>query len=73
MSELIEVPKRHYKGLLFDDLVYRYKCAVERLALYEEQEAKREGDRTYIYKKKDAQQDIIKFICLLDEAIGEHD
>ena len=72
MNHIMDIFEDHYKGLLFDDLVYRYKNAVEKLALYEEREARREGE-LYSHIKKNAQRDIMKFIDLLNEAIGDHD
>ncbi len=72
MSEVMEIYKDHYKGLLFDNLVYRYKNAVEKLAIYEEQEAKRRGE-IHDHFRQNAQRDLMKFIEILNEAIGDHD
>ena len=72
MNTVIEVFEGHYKGLLFDSLVYRYKNAREKLAIYEEQERKKKGER-FEHIEQNAQRDIMKFVEILNEAIGDHD
>jgi len=63
---------KHLKGFIFDSLVYRYKNAREKLAIYEEQEKKKKGEG-FDHIEKIAQRDIMKFIEILNEAIGDHD
>lgn len=67
----------HTKGYIFDSLIYRYKLALE--------ETVQSKTDLYVFnhgcnrKEAEAQvrkmnnQDLIRFIQILDEAIGEHD
>lgn len=64
----------HLKDYIFDSLVYRYKLAREQAMQYELMIAKKEGN----YNKEDAirhiaNRDVMRFIEILDEAMGEHD
>ena len=67
--------KKHLKGYIFDSLVYRYKIVREKLADLEyEQDGKLGNDYVPLYMYRDrAKRDIMRFIEILDEAIGEHD
>lgn len=72
----IQVPKKedtHLKGYIFDSLVYRYKLAREKAMQYELCIAKQacSGKETAIVQI--AERDVMKFIQILNEAIGEHD
>lgn len=60
---------KHLKGYMFDSLVYRYQLARFSEADYE---AKEKG--VSIQETRNiAIRDIMKFIEILNEAIGEHD
>ena len=61
--------EKHLKGYIFDSLVYRYQLARFSEADYE---AKEKG--ASIQETRDiAIRDIMKFIKILNEAMGEHD
>ena len=61
--------EKHLKGYMYDSLVYRYQ-----LARYTQADLEAQNDGTSIEKaRKYAQRDIMRFIQILDEAIGEHD
>lgn len=64
---------KHFKGYMFDSLVYRYKLAREQAMQYELMIAKRNGDSKESTIIHTARRDIMRFIEILDEAIGEHD
>lgn len=59
--------EKHLKGYIFDSLVYRYKQALTEAYLY-----KSRFERTE-YNEKAMNRDLMRFIQILDEAIGEHD
>ena len=59
--------KKHLKGYMFDSLVYRYKQALTEAYLY-----KSWWERTE-YNEKAMNRDLMRFIQILNEAIGEHD
>lgn len=59
--------EKHLKGYMFDSLVYRYKEALVEAYLY-----KSRFERTE-YNEKAMNRDLMRFIQILDEAIGEHD
>ena len=60
---------KHLKGYMYDSLVYRYQ-----LARYTQADLEAQNDGISIEKaRKYAQRDIMRFIQILDEAIGEHD
>lgn len=64
----------HLKGYIFDSLVYRYKLAREQAMQYELMIAKKEGNsRKEETIRHIADRDVMRFIEILDEAIGEHD
>lgn len=64
----------HLKGYMFDSLVYRYKLARHRMT-----ELEIEENRTATHPHKmsfflqNEERDVMRFIQILDEAIGEHD
>lgn len=69
---------KHTKGLLFDSLAYRYIVAREGKRQSEIEEGKRYNvkdnwDRIIKYANDSYKRDLLKFLELLDEAIGEHD
>ena len=62
------------KGYAFDSLVFRYKIAREAQAQWESYIYRKEGN----ISKADnalriAERDIMRFIQILDDVIGEHD
>ena len=60
---------KHLKGYMYDSLAYRYQ-----LARFSQADLEAQNNGTSIEKeRKYAQRDIIRFIQILDEAIGEHD
>lgn len=62
------------KGYGFDSLVFRYKIAREEQARYEMVKDRKEGvikEENYYLSK--ANRDIMRFIEILDDLIGEHD
>jgi hypothetical protein len=63
------VANSHLKGYIFDSLVFRYMKARDAQI---ELEIKREGI-TYEKAKARADRDTVRFIQILNEAIGEHD
>lgn len=69
---------KHTKGLLFDSLAYRYIVAREGKRQSEIEEGKKYNvkdnwDRIVKYANDSYKRDLLKFLELLDEAIGEHD
>lgn len=69
LTEMIDEHKLHLKGYIYDSLVYRYQLARYSQADYE---AKEKGI-TMQESRNRAVRDIIRFIQILNEAIGEHD
>ena len=65
----------HTKGYIFDSLVYRYKYAREKLAELEFKELPKIGEdfKPLRFYRDSANRDIMRFIQILNEAIGEHD
>jgi hypothetical protein len=61
--------KKHLKGYIYDSLIFRYQ-----LARYAQAEAEAVIHNNSIRTEKEyAKRDIMRFIQILDEAIGEHD
>lgn len=69
--EIIAITKTniHLKGYIYDSLVFRYMKARDAQT---ELEIKKEG-LTYEKAKSRADRDKMRFIQILNEAIGEHD
>lgn len=61
--------KKHLKGYIYDSLVYRYQLARYTQA---DLEAERDCKPTKTCRRA-AERDIMRFIQILNEAIGEHD
>lgn len=59
--------EKHLKGYMFDSLIYRYKEALYKAHLYD---AERDGKS---FRKGPYLRDLMRFIQILDEAIGDHD
>lgn len=72
--QLHKEDNKHLKGYMFDSLVYRYKLAREQMMQYELMIAKRDGNwRKEGNIRHIADRDVMRFINILDEAMGEHD
>ena len=75
---LKEVPKaqKHMKGYMFDSLVYRFKDYQSRAFQMEVLDLKNQGktelDARKIVKNRH-DRDLMRFIEILNEAIGDHD
>ena len=65
----VEQDDKHLKGYIYDSLVFRYMKARNAEA---ELEMKKEGI-TYDKAKSRADRDKMRFMQILNEAIGEHD
>ena len=73
MNELQNIEKK-IKGYRFDSLVFRYKMAREAQARFEEKEYRKNDEITKAERSHSmAERDIIRFIQILDDLIGEHD
>ena len=75
--EQLDNEKKHMKGYIFDSLVYRYKIALEdtvvtRAERYQQDKfcSKKEAE---MYVRNLNNRDLMRFVQILDEAIGEHD
>ena len=68
---------KHTKGYMFDSLVYRFKDYQSRAFNYEVNQIKHQRSLSQFEaeeKVKDRHtRDLMRFIQILDEAIGEHD
>ena len=71
------VEKSHIKGYMFDSLVYRFKDYQARAFHEEVLEYKRNHNapelEAMIIVRDQHNRDLMRFIQILDEAIGEHD
>lgn len=59
--------EKHLKGYMYDSLVYRYKEALYKAHLYDAEKNKKSFNKDLYFR------DFMRFIQILDEAIGEHD
>ena len=77
LSERESVIDIHTKGYMFDSLVYRFKDYQSRAFNYEVTQMKHQRNLSQLEaeeKVKDRyNRDLMRFIQILDEAIGEHD
>lgn len=78
MKEIrFEQNDKHLKGYMFDSLVYRYKDAQSKAYYHEVAMLKSERGLSQFeaeMRVRDRQnRDMMRFIQILDEAIGEHD
>ena len=78
MKEIkFEQNDKHLKGYMFDSLVYRYKDAQSKAYYHEVAMLKSERGLSQFeaeMRVRDRQnRDLLRFIQILDEAIGEHD
>lgn len=71
------VTDKHTKGFMFDSLVYRFKDYQARAFYYEVLQLKYERNLSEIEAQEKVRdrhnRDLMRFIQILDEAIGEHD
>jgi hypothetical protein len=78
MKEIkFEQNDKHLKGYMFDSLVYRYKDAQSKAFLHEVAVLKSERGLSQFEAEMRVRdrynRDMMRFIQILDEAIGEHD
>lgn len=68
---------KHTKGFMFDSLVYRFKDYQARAFYHEVLQLKHERNLSEIEAQNKIRdrhnRDLMRFIQILDEAIGEHD
>lgn len=68
---------KHLKGYMFDSLIYRFKDAQSKAYFHEVEMMKSEDGLSQFeaeMRVRDRQnRDMMRFIQILDEAIGEHD
>lgn len=77
-SKRLTSDQKHLKGYLFDSLVFRYQLALEKAL---ETEVKRilnindgwSTDKAIRLAIRNQQKNLMKFIEILNEAMGEHD
>lgn len=69
--------KKHLKGYMYDSLVYRYQLALYKASLKDAEDImirkgvskkEAEADARHNYNR-----DLMRFVQILDEAIGDHD
>lgn len=70
--------QKHFKGYLFDSLVFRYQLALEKSLESEIQKILNihddwSKDRAIGLAIRNQQRDLMRFIEILNEAMGEHD
>ena len=74
VEDIFAKMEKRTKGYGFDSLVFRYKMAREEQARYEMVKDRKEGvikeENHYLRK---SERDIMRFIEILDDLIGEHD
>lgn len=70
----IKFTEVHCKGYIYDSLIYRYKFAREKAMNYDLLIDKRvtNGNREDTIRNE-AKRDVMRFIEILEEIIGEHD
>lgn len=74
VEDILTRMEKRTRGYGFDSLVFRYKIAREEQARYEMVKDRNEGvikeENHYLRK---ANRDLMRFIEILDDLIGEHD
>lgn len=73
---MTEEDKKKLKGYQYDSLVYRYIRAREQMAEYEylrDRQSNISKHREWTIYRERANRDIMRFIQILDEVIGEHE
>ena len=62
------------RGYAFDSLIFRYKMARDAQKQAEIQKARKEGNyNAELQAESMANRDLVRFIQILDDVIGEHD
>lgn len=64
-----KIAQNHLNGYIFDSLTYRYQLARERQLMYE---IVKEGVEPKIARDR-FNRDMMRFVQILDEVVGEHD
>lgn len=71
---MTEEDEKKLKGYQYDSLVYRYIRAREQMAEYEYLRSLQSHDsRDWNVYRQRANRDIMRFVQILDEAMGEHE
>lgn len=66
--------EKKMRGYAFDSLIFRYKMAREKQAQWDAYQYSKQGKIEKAEHQKDlAERDIMRFIQILDDVIGEHD
>lgn len=74
VEDIFAKMEKRTKGYGFDSLVFRYKMAREAQARYEYMEARNSHSAKALeYYMGQANRDLMRFIQILDDLIGEHD
>ena len=75
VEDMFAKMEKRTKGYGFDSLILRYKLAREAEARYEYREAWRNNARMHDeqYYLDKANRDVMRFIQILEDLIGEHD
>ena len=74
--EINTIDDKKLKGYQYDSLVYRYIRAREQMAEYEylrDQQSKISNHLEWNEYRQRANRDIMRFVQILDETIGEHE
>lgn len=67
-NKLTDEQKKHLNGYMFDSLVYRYQLARQELAKYITYYGR---NRSLEQENMNANRDIMRFVQILDELVGE--
>ena len=69
--------EKHLKGYIYDSLVYRYQLALYKASLKDAEDIMiREGiskKEAEVKARRNYERDLMRFVQILHEAIGEHD
>lgn len=69
--------KKHLKGYMYDSLVYRYQLALYKASLKDAEDIMiREGiskKEAEAKARRNYERDLMRFVQILNEAIGDHD
>ena len=75
-SKINTIDEKKLKGYQYDSLIYRYIRAREQMAEYEYLRDKQSNISNHtewtVYRQR-ANRDIMRFVQILDEVIGEHE
>lgn len=74
LIENIGLAEKHLNGYIYDSLIYRYKLAREKAMNYDLLMDRRlTGGNKEDTIRHEEQRDVMRFIEILDEIVGEHD